>query len=206
MLAALGADRAAASEKIEAFEAMVRRWNDRCALVSRRDCARLRERHVLDSLALLPWWRGRLADVGSGGGFPGVPLAIARPGCAVVLIERSRRKSLFLRQATIDLALDNVSVVTADAAQYRPATLFDTVAVRAVAPPAAAWRLVRGLIAPGGAALMQSTAPLDGALFEDGEVRRVDQAGVGWVTEVGVPAAGGVPHAADAGIGPWQGG
>ena len=81
--------------KLDAFEALLRRWNTRFNLVSRRDAARLRERHVLDSLALLPWWAGTLADLGTGAGFPGMPLAIARPDRQVVLVERSERKGRF---------------------------------------------------------------------------------------------------------------
>lgn len=192
--------------KLAAFEALVRRWNPRHGLVSRRDAGRLRERHTLDSLTLLPWWSGSLADVGSGAGFPGVPLAIARPESRVVLVERSRRKSRFLRQVVIDLELDNVEVVALDAARYRPAALFDTVAARAVAAPAAAWRLMRGLLAPGtGVALLQSREPLAATLFEDGEVRQAERDGIGWVTAVRARAAP-ASCASSAETMRWQGG
>lgn len=171
--------------KLDAFEALLRRWNTRHNLVSRRDAARLRERHVLDSLALLPWWCGTLADVGAGAGFPGVPLAIARPTAPVALVERSERKGRFLRQVAIELQLDNVEVVIADASRFRPPTLFDTVAARAVAQPAEAWRLVRPLLAANGRAVLQSYLPLGDAVFENGVVCARARAGVGWVTVVG---------------------
>ena len=171
--------------KLDAFEALLRRWNTRYNLVSRFDAARLRERHVLDSMALLPWWSGTLADIGSGAGFPGVPLAIARPDARVALIERSERKGIFLRQAAIDLELGNVEVVIADASRYRPPALFDTIAVRAVAKPAVAWDLARRLLGADGRVLVQSYQPLAEATFPNGVVRASERAGVGWVTAVG---------------------
>ena len=172
--------------KLDAFEALLRRWNTRFNLVSRKDAARLRERHVLDSLALLPWWGGTLADLGTGAGFPGVPLAIARPDRQVVLVERSERKGRFLRQAVIDLELRNVQLVVADASRFEPPRLFDTVSARALAKPAIAWHLARRLLAANGRALFQSYQPLAAATFENGTVRASEAAGAGWVTVVGV--------------------
>ena len=176
--------------KLDAFEALVRRWNRYGGLVAKGDLGRLRERHTLDSLAFLPWWRGRLADVGAGAGFPGVPLAIARPAAPVALIERSERKSRFLRQALIDLPLGNVELVVADAAHYRSAR-FETVVARAVAPPPAAWRLVRPLLAPGGWGLLQSRERLGEALFAGGRVVASKPAGKdNWITAVAVAGGG----------------
>ena len=176
---------AGALDKLSAFEALIRRWNLRSHLVSRGDLHRLRERHTEDSLSLLPWVRGRLADVGSGAGFPGIPLAIARPDVAVVLIERSTRKSLFLRQAAIDLDLANVDVVARDVADYRPNALFDTITARAVLPPSQAWALVRRLLAPEGSVLFQSRERLRGTLFGNGDIREVVGADPAWLTVVG---------------------
>lgn len=178
-----------AFDKLDAFEAMLRRWNRRCNLVSRGDLPRLRERHVLDSLALLPWWRGRLVDVGSGGGFPGLPLALACPRRQVVLIERSVRKCIFLRQAVIELALTNVVVVNAEAGRYRPSEPFVTAVARAVAPPAKAWRLLRPLLAPAGMGLFQSRVPLAEAIFEGGTIHEARRQGAGWVTAVRIEGA-----------------
>ena len=172
-----------AREKLDAYEALIRRWNRRVGLVASGDLARLRERHIDDSLALLPWVAGRLADVGAGAGLPGVPLAIARPQTPVVLIERSTRKCEFLRQVVIDLALANVEVVAEDVRAVRSGKPFDTVTIRAVAPPAEAWKLARGLLVSGGTVLLQSNARL-AVPFDGGAVVDEAAAGRGFVTVV----------------------
>lgn len=171
--------------KLGAFEALLKRWNRRFNLVARGDEPRLRERHVLDSLALLPWWKGTLADIGSGAGFPGLPLAIARPCSTVVLIERSERKCRFLRQALIDLELANVQLVNSDVVDYRPGKLFDTVTVRAVAPPEQAWQLAHPLAAPGtGTVLLQMRTELPALALKGGVTGEVERCGVGWLMPV----------------------
>ncbi len=173
-----------AAAKLAAFEALIQRWNARSNLVARGDIAHLRERHTADSLALLPWVAGRLADVGAGAGLPGIPLAIARPGVPVVLIERSMRKCAFLRHAVVELDLPNVDVEACGASQYPEPDAFDTVTVRAVAPPAQAWELVRHLLKPGGSALLQSGDRLAPSMFDGGEIVDEAAAGRGRVTVV----------------------
>ena len=170
--------------KLAAFEALIRRWNARAKLIARGDIAYLRERHTADSLALLPWVAGRLADVGAGAGLPGIPLAIARPSVPVVLIERSTRKCAFLRHVVVELDLPNVDVEARDAGQHPEPDAFDTVTVRAVAPPAQAWILVRHLLKPGGSALLQSGDRLAPSMFDGGEIVDQAAAGRGWVTVV----------------------
>ena len=173
-----------ATAKLAAFEALVRRWNARGSLVARGDIPHLRERHTADSLALLPWITGRLADVGSGAGLPGIPLAIARPSAPVVLIERSTRKCAFLQHAVIELELPNVDVVARDAGHYAAPEAFDTITIRAVAPPSKAWDLVRRLLEPCGSVLLQSRERLGPPMFDGGEIVDEAVAGRGWVTAV----------------------
>ena len=186
-----GIDPGRAIDRLEAYEQLIRRWNARGNLVSRGDLERLRDRHVLDSLNLLPRWKGSLADVGSGAGFPGMPLAIVRPEASVTLIERSERKTQFLRQVVIELGLPNVDVIRADIGHRQSrgsldGRVFDTVTARAVAPPPAAWELLRGLLRNQGVALFQSAMPLQATLFRGGEIRACERAGLGWVTIVGI--------------------
>ncbi|MDE0053421.1 MAG: 16S rRNA (guanine(527)-N(7))-methyltransferase RsmG [Gammaproteobacteria bacterium] len=183
-----GVESGRAVDALEHYERLVLRWNARGKLVSRRDLGRLRDRHVLDSLSLLPWWHGSLADVGSGAGLPGIPLAIARPESPVTLVERSERKARFLQHVIIELMLRNVELVEADIRERLPSSLaervFGTVTARAVAPPAATWRLLRGLLAPTGVALLQSGEPLAPSMFDGGEIRACERVGETWVTIV----------------------
>jgi 16S rRNA (guanine527-N7)-methyltransferase len=95
--------------------------------------------HVSDSLTLLPFLPAgemHLADVGSGGGVPGIPLAIARPDAYVVLIESTKKKAAFLQKAVAELGLTNVSVTdqrAEEAARTGKRASFDIVVARAVA-------------------------------------------------------------------------
>lgn len=94
--------------------------------------------HVGDALTLLPFLpRGphRLADVGSGGGVPGIPLAIARPGATVLLVESTQKKAAFLKSAIAELGLKNVSVSSwraEDVGHSNSRETFDVVTARAV--------------------------------------------------------------------------
>jgi 16S rRNA (guanine527-N7)-methyltransferase len=94
--------------------------------------------HIADSLTLLPYLAPkahRLADIGSGGGVPGIPLAIARPDVAVMLIESTQKKAVFLKEAAEELGLKNVSVSSWRAEDVGNSTSresFDVVTARAV--------------------------------------------------------------------------
>ena len=90
--------------------------------------------HLLDSLSILPFMRGdRVLDVGSGGGTPGIPLAIARPEMHITLADSNAKKCAFLRQAVIELALSNVSVHEGRIEQYQPEQGFSEIVSRAFA-------------------------------------------------------------------------
>jgi len=89
-------------------------------------------------------------DVGSGGGLPGIPLAIARPGLQVTLIDSIAKKTAFLLQAKAELGLDNVDVVTSRVEDYRPDRGFDVITSRAFSDLKEFVTLTRHLLAPGG--------------------------------------------------------
>jgi 16S rRNA (guanine527-N7)-methyltransferase len=116
------------------------------------------ERHVLDALTLLPLWNGlwrgaRLADVGSGGGVPGIPIAIALPHVEVTLIESIKKKAAFLEDVAAALGLANVRVVAERAEAAAGAGLhgaFDVVTARAVAKTEALVAFTAPLAKPGG--------------------------------------------------------
>ncbi len=143
------------------FLALLERWNRVHNLTAIRDPHEAIDRHLVESLALLPLLRGeRVADVGSGAGLPGMPLAIAEPGRRFTLIESRAKRVAFLRHAAGELGLGNVEVAHGRAEDLRPERPFATVLARAVAPPAELLALCSPLIAPGGAAVLSTTPPL----------------------------------------------
>jgi 16S rRNA (guanine527-N7)-methyltransferase len=130
---------------------LVDEWNTRFNLTAIRQREQQITKHVLDSLTVLPWLRGeRIADVGSGAGFPGIPLAIVEPGRHYALIESTGKKCRFLETVRDSLALANVEVVQVRAEQYAPEPRFDTVVARAVGPLADLVRYAGPLLAGGG--------------------------------------------------------
>ncbi|SMB21680.1 methyltransferase, SAM-dependent methyltransferase, glucose-inhibited cell-division protein [Sterolibacterium denitrificans] len=155
---------AAAAPRFAAYLALLVKWNRVYNLTAVRDPRQMVTHHLLDSLALLPNLGApvRLADVGSGAGLPGIPLAIARPQMAVTLIESNQKKAAFLQQARIELKLDNVSIHCGRVEEYRPNVLFDAVVSRAFSDLALFVRVAGHLLAPGAPLLaMKGVEPRD---------------------------------------------
>jgi 16S rRNA (guanine527-N7)-methyltransferase len=121
--------------KLDAYLALLAKWNRTYNLTAIREPEQMITHHVLDALAVLPYLphteRVRVLDVGSGGGVPGLPLAIARPRWTIVLVDSNHKKGAFLQQAAIELELANVEVVTARVEDHRSAVPFDVVISRA---------------------------------------------------------------------------
>ena len=102
-------------------------------LTAIRDRLGMLRKHVLDSLSLQPYLRGvRIADIGTGAGFPGLPLAIVNPQRRFTLVEATGKKARFVVQTAERLGCGNVQVEHARAESYRPFELFDTVVARAL--------------------------------------------------------------------------
>jgi 16S rRNA (guanine527-N7)-methyltransferase len=111
---------------------LLTKWNRTYNLTAIRESSRLVSHHLLDSLAVLPHLGGSsVADVGTGAGLPGIPIALARPDWRVALLDSNHKKGAFLRQAALELKLDNVQVITDRAEAWLPAELFDIVVSRA---------------------------------------------------------------------------
>ena len=134
-LAAMGLEvPAAAQEKLLAYAALLEKWNKTYSLTALRGADKAVSHHLLDSLAVLPHVpAGTLLDVGSGGGMPGIPLAIVLPELAVTLIDSNSKKTAFLRQAAIELRLSNVNVHCGRVEQYHPSLPFSAITSRAFA-------------------------------------------------------------------------
>jgi 16S rRNA (guanine527-N7)-methyltransferase len=114
------------------FLALIQKWNQVHNLTSVRSPETMLVRHLLDSLAILPHITGpRIADVGSGAGLPGIPLALAQPEWHIALIESNHKKAIFLEQVRIELKLKNVEVVDKRVENFHPEHEFDTVISRA---------------------------------------------------------------------------
>ena len=137
------------------------RWNRVYNLTGIQEVGELIDRHLLESLALRPLLRGtRIADVGTGAGLPGLPLAILETERAFTLIESRAKRVRFLRHVVGALGLANTTVAHSRAEQLRPDRPFDTVLARAVAPPAELLEICRHLTAPGSILLLLTATHL----------------------------------------------
>lgn len=136
------------------YLALLHRWNRAYNLSAVRDPAEMVTRHLLDSLAILPWLRGpRLLDVGSGAGLPGIPLALARPDLRVVLLDANGKKTRFLQQAVAELRLANVQVIRQRIEDMADADGFSCIVSRAFARVDVFVAGAARLLAPGGCLL-----------------------------------------------------
>lgn len=140
--------------RLEAYEALLAEDAPRLGLLSPHDLSRIWPRHILDSLRVLECLRASdrsLIDLGSGGGLPGIPAAIARPQLEVLLVEPRSRRAAFLEKAIEALGLENASVVVARAGSLHARA--DVVTARALASLEETWRLAEPLLTGSGRAL-----------------------------------------------------
>lgn len=133
-LVQLDLDPALAAPLLE-YLALLARWNATYNLTAIRDPREMLAKHLLDSLAMRPFVRGlhTLADLGTGPGLPGIPLAIATPSLQVTLVESNGKKARFLREAVRQLKLSNVQVAESRIEAFRPDATFDAITARALA-------------------------------------------------------------------------
>lgn len=141
----------AVAGRLIAYLELIGKWNRVYNLTAIREADRALTHHVLDCLAVLPHLvGGRTADVGSGAGLPGIPLALARPDWRVTLIESNHKKSTFLAQAIAELAIANAVVTGERVEAVEPAGGFDLVISRAFSDLPEFARLAGRLVAPAG--------------------------------------------------------
>ena len=111
---------------------LLAKWNKAYNLTAVRDINEMVVLHLMDSLAPLPFVEGdSILDVGTGAGFPGLPMAIARPDWQFILLDSNSKKTRFVTQAVIELDLKNVTVITGRAEKININQQFNTVMCRA---------------------------------------------------------------------------
>ncbi len=153
-LAELGLDAAALAPPLLDYLALLHRWNRTYNLTAIRDPADMVPRHLLDSLAMHAFVdRGTLADLGTGPGLPGIPLAIAHPGLRVTLVESNGKKARFMREAVRQLGLDNARVAESRAEALDEPAAYDNLTARAMDTLAGIVAVGGHLLKPGGALL-----------------------------------------------------
>ncbi len=125
-------------DQLARFCVLLTRWNSVHNLTAIESPREVLTHHVLDCLAVVPelsrWMSNRpqrVLDVGSGGGLPGIPLAVALPGTPVTLIDRVRKKVAFLTQAKLDLGLESIEPLHLRVEDLRAPPRFDVIAARA---------------------------------------------------------------------------
>jgi len=140
----------ATARTLTRFLDLLEQWNRTHNLTGIHDRDEMIDRHLVESLALEPFIAGpTAADIGSGAGLPGIPLAIRLPDIRFTLIESRRKRVSFLRHVAATLKLSNVAVAHGRVEELE-LPLFQTVLARAVAPPAELLALAVPLLAPGG--------------------------------------------------------
>jgi len=152
------------AEPLLAYLRLLARWNATYNLTAIRDPREMLVKHLLDSLAMQAHLDGigTLADLGTGPGLPGIPLAIARPALQVTLVESNGKKARFLREAVRQLRLGNVHVVESRIEAFDAPVGFDAITARALATLPLILELGGHLLGPDGRLLaMKGVVPQD---------------------------------------------
>ncbi len=126
---------AALAEPLTRYLALLLRWNATYNLTAIRDPREMVTKHLLDSLAMAPFVASvsTLADLGTGAGLPGIPLAIALPGLRVTLVESNGKKARFMREAVRTLGLGNAEVAESRIEALNRPNAFMAITARALA-------------------------------------------------------------------------
>lgn len=165
-------------QMLELMQLLVQ-WGQVYNLTAVREPLEMVGQHILDSLALLPYLKEHpVLDMGTGAGFPGLPLAIMRPNWAFTLLDSNGKKVRFVRQALLELGLHNVQAVQSRIETYNHEGKFATIVARALAPLPQLLRWVMPLLqspgvllAPKGQQVQAELAAVDPAIMALGQVQ-----------------------------------
>lgn len=149
-LAELGLDAPGLSARLLDYLALLVQWNRAYNLTAIRDPQEMVVKHLLDSLSIAPHVQGRVADIGTGPGLPGIPLALNDPGLRVSLVETAGKKARFLREAVRQLGLPQVTVHGCRAQDVPESGQHDQLIARALATLDGILALGGHLLRPGG--------------------------------------------------------
>jgi 16S rRNA (guanine527-N7)-methyltransferase len=150
-------------QKLLQYLSLLNKWNKVYNLTAVRDPLEMVTLHLLDSLSVLPYVQAKnLLDVGSGGGLPGIVLAICKPELQVTTIDTVQKKAIFMRQVKGELGLSNLQVVHARVENYQPSEKFEAIISRAFSEIALFVKLTQHLLADNGQWLaMKGLVPTD---------------------------------------------
>lgn len=165
------------------YLALLGKWNKVYNLTAVRDPMEMVTLHLLDSLSVLPYIKTKnLLDVGSGGGLPGIVLAICLPGLQVTTIDTVQKKAIFMRQVKGELGLGNLHVVNARVERFEPEQPFEAIISRAFSEVNVFMALTQHLLMDGGYWLaMKGMSPreeLAGLGIKNSEVYPLSVAGL----------------------------
>ena len=150
--------------QLDKFEGLLLLWNKTHNLISKSQATNIKE-HIEDSLSIAHLLCRNIMDLGSGGGFPGIPIAITCPKKKIFLVERKQSKAAFLLNTTIQLGLENIQVISKDSKKLSPDNFPSPIEIvtRAFGSPLKTIEATKGLLkAPKNHLKLMKTHPLEG--------------------------------------------
>ncbi len=149
------------------FVRLMEKWNKAYNLTAVRGSEEMVRRHILDSLAILPFVEGkRVIDIGTGAGLPGIPLAICMPEISFTLLDSNAKKTRFVQQVVLELKLNNVEICHSRVESYHPEQPFNSVLARALASLSDLVKLTAHLLSKDGVLLAMKGQLSDSELAE----------------------------------------